>query len=163
MANFNDTLPGQYITPLITPEQQNDFTQRYDIPYTVLTSTSSATSGDTVTVLLGTTPTAWVIAGCMGYLSGYFTGSAVTSLNFTFGTTTNATCLLASTSVTGTVNGLPIVSTNGINSVATVANAQGTGVSQMEAVFTIQGAGATALTSGFIQLFVDLRDCTQPY
>jgi hypothetical protein len=75
MANFNVTLAGQYITPLITPEQQNDFTQRYDIPYTVLTSTSSATSGDTVTVLLGTTPTAWVIAGCMGYLSGYFTGS----------------------------------------------------------------------------------------
>jgi hypothetical protein len=33
----------------------------------------------------------------------------------------------------------------------------------MEAVFTIQGAGATALTSGFIQLFVDVRDCTQPY
>lgn len=164
MANFNVTLPGQYITPLVTPEQTNDFNVRYDIPFSVLQVVTSTTSGDTVTVLLGTTPTAWIAAGAMGYVAASFAGTSVTSISVAFGTTTNSTCFLASTNVCGVSQGLAITPTTGINSVATVANAQATSSVQMEAVVTIQGSGgANGISSGFLQLFVDIRDLTQPY
>lgn len=164
MANFNVTLAGQYITPLITPEQVNDFSVRYDVPYSILQVATSTTSGDTVTLLLGTTPTTWVAGGAMAYVASSFSGTSVTSISVAFGTTTNSTCFLASTNVCGVSNGLTIAPTNGINTVNTFANAQATSSVQMAAVVTIQGSGgANGISSGFMQLFVDVRDNSQPY
>lgn len=164
MANFNVTVPTSYFTPLVYPEQSNDFNLRIDIPYSLIQNASSTTSGDTVTLLLGTTPTYWVGAGAMAYVPTPFSGTSVTSISVAFGTTTNSTCFLASTNVCGVATGYAIVASTGINSVNTVANAQAQSALQMEAVVTIQGSGgANGVSAGFLQLFVDLRDLSQSY
>ena len=80
MAAYTTTLAGQYISPLVLPEQQNDFTVRYVLPYTAMSVASSATSTDTLTVTLGTTTANWVCSGAYA-----FTSTPVCRRNWWFG------------------------------------------------------------------------------
>jgi hypothetical protein len=163
MATVVTTLAGQYITPIITPEQLNDFSVRYNIPYTQIQVVSSTTSGDVCTLNLGTTPTNWIVPGAYGWVAAGFTGTSVTSLAVTVGTTTNVACFLASTAVSGNATGNVLQATNGINTTNVAASSTGTTALQTIAQFTIQGAGFNSLTSGFLQLLIQYKDLTAIY
>lgn len=163
MATITVALPGQYITPLLEPETLGVTTLRYNIPASVLQVASSTTSGDIVNLTLGTTPSSWVATGAYAVLNTLFNPASVTSITMSLGTTTNAGCFLASTSVSGASNSV-IQPSTGVNTVAVVANATATSILTTQAVFTIQGAaGFNAVTSGYMQVFLTIRDLTQMY
>lgn len=163
MAAFTTTLPGQYISPIIETEGLPDQTVRYNIPASVLQIASSTTSGDTLTVTLGSTPSSWVATGAYVVLSQLFNPASVTSLTCSFGTTTNAACFLASASISA-ASWSVIQPTTGLNTVASIANATATASLSTTAVLTIQGAaGFNAVTSGFMQFVLTVKDLTQLY
>lgn len=162
MANFNVALPGQYITPLTFNENLNDYSVRYNVPFSVLQVASSTTSGDTVTLSLGTTPTNWVVPAAYAWVGTQFVGASVTSMAMTLGTTTTANAFLASTAVTS-ASGTLIQATNGINTVNTPTSSTGVASVTTQAVFTLQGAGANALSAGFVQIVLQSRDLTATY
>ena len=164
MATFTTSLTGSNITPLTFNEVTNDFSVRYNIPYTAINIATSTATGDVVTLNLGTTPTNWVVPGAYGWVATGFTAASLTGLSVTVGTTTNVACFLASTQVSGAVTGNVIQATNGINTTNVAASSTGTAAVTTVAQFTITGAaGFNSLTAGNIQLYMQYKDLTGTY
>lgn len=164
MATYTVALAGQNITPLIEPEQLNNFSVRYNIPYTAINVTSSTATGDIVNLTLGTTPTNWIVPGAYTWIAAGFTGASLTSLAMTVGTTTNVACFIASSNVSGAVTGNVVQATAGINSVNVAASSTGTAALTTVAQFTITGAaGFNALTAGNVQVYIQYKDLTATY
>lgn len=161
MATYTTTLAGTYITPLITPEQLNDVSVRYNIPYTAINIASSTATADVVTLTLGTTPTNWVVPSAYTWITAGFTAASLTSLAMTVGTTTNVACFIASSNVSGAVTGNLVQATNGINTTNVAASSTGTASLAVVAQFTITGAaGFNSLTSGYVQVNLQYKDLT---
>ena len=163
MATITVALPGQYITPLLEPEALGVTTIRYNIPASVLQVASSTSSGDIINLTLGTTPSSWVATSTYAVIGQLFNPASVTSITMSLGTTTNAACFLAATSVSAASNSI-IQPSTGLNTVASIANSTATSVLTTQAVFTIQGAaGFNAVTSGYMQVFLTIKDLTQMF
>jgi hypothetical protein len=161
MANFTVALGGTYISPLITPESPGNITTRYIIPYSVINIATSTASGDTVTVTLGSTPTYWIGSRAYAFIASSFTG--VSSITMSLGTTTNAVCFLASTSVSAAV-GTVVAPSTGINTVASIANAQASASLTTEAIFTtLSTSGFNAVASGQVEIVLTVVDLQQTY
>lgn len=160
MANYPLTLPGSNISPLILNERAQgpgDFTIRYQVPYTVISTSGASTSGDTVTITLGTTPAPWLVCGLLADIPVAFTGGTAT-VSATIGTTTTATAFASSFSLTTAGVYVP---PNGTGSVATPASANGTTAVNMTCVVSLAGAGAaTSFTSGFLNILLGVFDPT---
>jgi hypothetical protein len=160
MANFNVTIPGANITPLITPEQVNDYTVRYVIPFSLLVATGSAGSTDTVTVLLGNTPANWYVSGAYAWLSTIFAGTTG-GLSLEVGTTASAAAFLPNTTV---LSGGFISASTGPNTTAVVASSSGATTTAINAIFTNSvSGGMTGLTAGSVEILLSVHDLTQPY
>lgn len=161
MANYPVTLPGSNISPLILNERAQgpgDFTIRYQIPYSVLSTSGASASGDTTTVTLGTTPQNWVVTGLLADVPVAFAGGPAT-VSATIGTTTTATAFASAFSLTATGVYVP---PNGTGSVATPGSANGTSALSMTSVISYAGAGSpTSFTSGFLTILLGVFDPTQ--
>lgn len=160
MANYTVTLPSSNITPLILNErsqQPGDFSIRYQIPYTVVSTAGGTASTDTITVVLGATPTTWLANGLLVDIPVAFAGT--TALTCTIGTTTTATAFASSFSV---LTAGVYVPPNGTGSVNTPASANGTTSVTLQAVFTnATGGSPSGLTTGFMTILLGIYDPTQ--
>lgn len=159
MANFTITLPGQYISPLVNPEQKNDYNIRYQIPSSVVAVASATGNADTVTIILGTTPANWVCSGAYAYVATAFAGT--TALSMTVGTTTVVSAFLASTSVL--TNAL-IQPANGANTTNLPTSSTASASVTVEAIFTnATGGSPSALTAGLVEILVNMVDLNAVY
>lgn len=161
MANYTVALPAANISPLILPESaRGDYTVRYQIPYSVIQgATSALSSGDTVTVTLGTTPTNWIATGLLVDIPTAFAGSSGnSSVSMTIGTTTTATAFASSFSLLSAGVYQP---PNGPQSVATPSASTGTSAVTMQAVITSTCGSVTSFTTGFMTILLGLMDPTQ--
>lgn len=162
MAAYTYTLPSNYVSPLILPEQRNDFTVRYNIPFSQITVASSATSTDTLTVTLGTTTTNWACSGAYAFLSPQVAGG-IGGLAMSVGTTTTVSAFLASTAITSSAATF-IQPTTGLNTTNLPANSYGSSSVGIVAVFTASVSGTmSAYTAGNIEIFLAMTDPSQTY
>lgn len=160
MAAYTYTLPGAYVSPLVLPEQRNDFTVRYSIPFSQITVASSATSTDTLTVTLGTTTANWVCSGAYGFLSPQVAGG-IGGLAMSVGTTTTVSAFLASTAVTSSAATF-LQPTTGLNTTNLPANSFGSSSVGIVAVFTASVSGTmSSYTAGNIEIFLAMSDPSQ--
>jgi hypothetical protein len=160
MANFPITLAGTYITPLVNPEQKNDYTIRFLIPYSVLVATGSSGSTDTVTVTLGNTPANWYVSGVYAYLNPVFAGT-IGGLSIAVGTSGTPGAFLATTSV---LSGSLIQPSTGVNTTAVPASSFGATSTVIQALFTVSTSGGiSGLTSGSVEILISLNDLNAVY
>lgn len=161
MANFNVTLPGQFISPLVNTEQKNDYTVRYSIPFSYLAlQTQASGSTDTLTVTLGNTPVNWNVSGIYAYLNPVFAGTTG-GLAMAVGVTGTVGAFLSSVSV---LSGAFLQPATGPNTTATIASSQGATSTAIIATFTNSVSGSIpGVTSGNVEILISLNDLNLVY
>jgi hypothetical protein len=159
MATYTVPLPATNISPLIKPEQTlGGFTQRYYVPYTVISTGGASSSSDTTNITLGTTPTNWIVTSALVDVpaAAFFGGSSGT-MAVVVGTTTTTNAFVSSFAPTtsGCYFGL-----YGPNSVNLPGSSQGTSTLtlQMQVTTGVAGASPTSLTSGYMVVLLGLYD-----
>lgn len=159
MANYNVTIAGANVSPLVKPEQsQGGYTVRYQIPYTTLTTSGASAAADTVSVILGTTPATWIVSSLLVDIPVAFAGTAgASATTCTIGTTTTATAFASSFSLLSAGVYQP---PNGPNTVATPSAATGTSTITMQAVVTQTCGLISGFTTGFMTILLGLYDPT---
>lgn len=152
MANTTVIVNANGTTPISEQEAAYcGFNLRYRITSSDLIAGASSGASDTVTVILGPTPTAYYIDKCLARVTTAFAG--ITAMTVTVGTTSSVAALIASASVL-TVAALPMVST-----VPILTNCTATASVGLVAVFTAAGTGGPAgLTAGEFKIYLNLKD-----
>lgn len=149
MANYNVTLGRSRMSVLSVAEQAGNqgFTHKYTIPYSDLTSAGATTATDTVTVLLGATPSLYRVRGAGVNITTAYAGT--TALTVQVGSTTTANAYVTAQSVltAGFLQGVP----------TGAALVTGTASVSMTATFTnATGGSISALTGGSLDIFLAL-------
>lgn len=151
MANTNTTLTSVYKSPLAFVETQNEYNTKFTIPYTFVAQAAATGSTDTVTVILGTTPTLWAVPHARVNITTAFAGTS--ALTLTVGTTATVTAFIASASV------LTIGSLGEQSVLNSLTNATGTTATTLVAVFTnATGGSPSVVTAGSLDIYVNLQN-----
>lgn len=152
MANTNTTLPSVYKSPLAFVESQNgEYNVKFTVPYTQVAQAAASGATDTVTVILGTTPTLWAVPNARVNITTAFAGTG--GLAVTVGTTATVTAFIASASV------LNIGSLGQQGVLTSLTNATGTTATTLVAVFTNSVSGSpSALTGGSADIYLNLQN-----
>jgi hypothetical protein len=160
MANYTTSITGGRVSPLIIPEMDvAASTVRYLVYYSDINLASATTATDTVTLTLGTTPTAWVCNSAFAYVSTAFAGT--TAMTMIVGTTSITSAFIASTSI---LTAGIIQASGGMATPAVVTSSTGTTAVTIQALFTnASGGSPSALTAGVLEIFLGIRDLTQFY
>lgn len=151
MANYNVTLTRARMSTLSLNEQAGNagFTHKYTIPYSDLTSAGATTATDTVTVLLGATPSLYRVRNAGVNITTAYAGT--TALTVQVGSTTTANAYVTAQSVltAGFLQGVP----------TSAALVTGTASVSMTATFTnATGGSISSLTAGSIDIFLAVDD-----
>jgi hypothetical protein len=156
MANTTAIIASNRISPLIMPEEPGQGTIRYLIPYGDINALGTTGASDTLTLLLGPTPTDWMVTGAFADVATNFISGTTGTLTMTVGTTTQANAFLAATTI---LNAGPIVPANGAYSTNLPASSFGTTSLQMQVLFTSGVTGTlTGLTAGFATVSLRLKN-----
>lgn len=151
MANYNVTLPVTQTTALSDVERLWGFNRKATIKYTDVAVTSATTSTDTITVLLGNTPTKWAVSEALVNVTTAFAGTS--ALTLTVGTTGTANAMIASTSVLAAGFIAPA------SGVSVLTNLTSTAATTIQAVFTnATGGSPSALTAGQLDIYYNVID-----
>jgi hypothetical protein len=156
MANFNITIPGARVSPLIQYESGIiGNAVRYLIYGSDIKVAAATGITDTITVLLGKTPKNFAIVGAFAYISQAFAGPG--GLTAQIGTLATPAAVLDVGSVLATGFKQPA---NGIYSLAI----SGTAPVEFYAVFTSAvSGGPAATTAGIIEIVLQILDLDQLY
>ena len=147
MANTDVTLGNSRKVVLSNQERAQGFTHKYTIKYTDIDEGSG--SSDTVTVVLGNTPTDFVITKAAVNVTTAFAGTGALAIEV--GTDGDPNGFITSTSVTAVG---PIATQAGAVPAAAGACA-GAASDVMEALFTNSSSGSpSALTAGELDIYI---------
>lgn len=154
MADTAITINDDRVSPLSEQEQAaTGFNRKFRVLAADLAaSTSGAT--DTVTLTLGATPANWYIDKAMVNITTAFAG--ITAATFTVGTTTSVAAIISSTSI------LTAAILNMAIGVPIFTNTAATATKNVVAIFTAAGTGGpAALTTGVMDIYLRLQDCSR--
>ena len=147
MANTDVTLDNARKHVLSNQERAQGFTHKYKILYTDIDEGSGST--DTVTAVLGNTPTDFVVTKAMVNVTTAFAGTG--GLSIQVGTAGDPNGFITATSV---LTAGPIATQAGATTAAAAA-CIGTTAQVMEALFTNSSSGSpSALSAGELDIYL---------
>jgi hypothetical protein len=153
MANQNITISPTRVSPLILPESgSRGATVRYTVDFSDIKIAALAAATDTVTVLLGNTPTRWVGVAAFAVVAVPFAGPG--GLSVIVGTTANPACLIPGGNALAAGVIQPVT---GVTTVANPGQATGIAAAPLQIVFTSSvSGGPAALTAGVYNLYLTI-------
>jgi mRNA-degrading endonuclease toxin of MazEF toxin-antitoxin module len=156
MADTVVVLPSQYVAPLSAEEtRQSGFTHRITIPYTVIAAVTGGTTGDTVTVTCGSTPTKFLVDKVAALVTTAFVTTNTGTLTASVGISTSTAVFMAAKDMLTaaayqTAAGAVPAGTTSTTGVAAVT---------LAVRFTTGTAGApSAVSAGSVDIFLGMRD-----
>ena len=154
MANYTATLGDTRKTTLSNQERAQGFTHKYTIKYTDIDDDDASSTGDTVTVALGNTPTDFVITKALVNVTTAFAGGGTLTIDVgTDGDEDNFISLKSVTSVG------PIIELAGAAPV-TMAGTYAAAADALEAHFiNSSSASPSALSAGELDIYLAMYDC----
>ena len=149
MANYTATLADTRKSVLSNQERAQGFTHKYKIKYTDIDDDSATSTGDTITVALGNTPTDFVVMKAMVNVTTAFAGGG--TLTIDVGTDGDEDNFINLKSVTAVG---PIIELSGAAPV-TVAGTYAAAADALQAHFiNSSSASPSALSAGELDIYL---------
>ena len=153
MANYTATLSDSRKSILSNQERAQEFTHKYKIKYTDIDDDSATSTGDTITVALGNTPTDFVIMRAMVNVTTAFAGGG--TLTIDVGTDGDEDNFINLKSVTAVG---PIIELAGAAPV-TVAGTYAAAADALQAHFiNSSSSNPAALSAGELDIYLGMVD-----
>lgn len=153
MATYSTTLTATYISPLLDVERLNGFNKKFVIPYTFVAQASATTATDVVTVVLGATPSNWVVSDARAVITTAFTTTGTGTLTVQVGTTSSVAAFITAQST------LTVATLNAASTVPVLTNCTATAARNLVATFTNAAEGSPSdKTAGSITVLLNLQD-----
>ena len=156
MANYTATLDNSRKSVLSNQERAMGFTHKYNIKYTDIDDDSATSTGDTITVALGNTPTDFVILKAMVNVTTAFAGGGTLTVDVGFDGDEDNLINLKSVTAVG-----PIIELAGAAPV-TVAGTYAAAADALQAHFiNSSSSNPAALTAGELDIYLAMYDCNE--
>lgn len=153
MATYSTTLTATYISPLNDVERIQGYNKKIVIPYTFVAQASATTATDVVTVVLGATPTAWMVDNARAVITTPFTTTGTGTLSVQVGTTSSIAAFITAQSV------LTAAALGRASTLDQLTNATATAAVTLVATFTNAAAGSPSdKTAGSITILLNVQD-----
>ncbi len=153
MATYSTTLTATYYAPLTDIERLQGWNTKFVIPYTFVAQATATTATDVVTVVLGSTPAAWMVDKARAVITTAFTTTGTGTLSIQVGTTSSIAAFISAQSV------LTVAALGQASTIDQLTNATATAARTLVATFTNAAEGSPSdKTAGSVTVLLNVQN-----